>query len=133
MRGVELLDLGRHTDARGSLLAFGDDSPIPFGVRNVYFILDCPSGAVRAEHATAGHSVIVALSDAVTVEVDNGSERDEHRLSRPDMALLVRAGVWLRLSGFSARTRLVVLSSKAFDERAHFDGPEPALLDEAGL
>jgi hypothetical protein len=133
VRGVELLELGRHTDARGSLLAFGDDSPIPFDVRNVYFILDCPSDAIRAGHATANHSLIVALSDAVTVEVDNGSERGEHRLTRPDAGLLVRAGVWLRLSGFSGRTRLVVLSSKPYDEMNHFDGPEPALLDDAGL
>jgi hypothetical protein len=132
VRGVELLELDRHTDARGSLLAFGDDSPIPFDVRNVYFILDCPTGALRAGHATSNHSLIVALCDGVTVEVDNGSERGSHRLTRPDTGLLVRAGVWLRLTGFGEGTRLVVLSSKPYDEMSHFDRPEPSLLDEAG-
>jgi hypothetical protein len=37
VRGVELLELDRHTDARGSLLAFGDGSQIPFEVRNVWW------------------------------------------------------------------------------------------------
>lgn len=131
MRGVELIELDRHTDARGSLLAFGSDSPIPFEVRNVYFILDCPSDAVRADHATANHTVIVALSPGITVEVDNGSERGSHRLTEPDTALLVRAGVWLRLSEFDEGARLAVLSSKPYHEMSHFDRPEPALLDEA--
>jgi hypothetical protein len=128
MRGVELLELGRHTDARGSLLAFGGESPIPFEVRNVYFILDCPSGAVRAEHATSGDTAIIALSPSVTVDVDNGSEQATHVLSRPDAALLIRSGVWLRLSGFSAQTRLVVLSSVSYGEMTHFDAPQPNLL-----
>ena len=132
VRGVELLELDRHADARGSLLAFGDGAPIPFEVRNVYFILDCPEDSVRAGHATANDSLIVALADSVTVEVDNGSERESHRLGDPDTGLLVRAGVWLRLTGFREGTRLVVLSSKPYDEMNHFDAPEPTLLDEAG-
>ncbi len=133
VRGVELLELDRHTDARGSLLAFGEGAPIPFEVQNVYFILDCPGDAARAGHATSNDSVIVALSDSVMVELDNGSERGSQRLAAPDMALLVRAGVWLRLTDFSEGTRLAVLSSKPYDDMAHFDEPEPALLDEAGL
>jgi hypothetical protein len=129
MRGVELLELDRHTDLRGSLLAFGSDSPIPFEVRNVYFILDCPSGAVRAEHATSGHTAIIALSPSVTIDVDNGSERATHELSSADTALLIRAGVWLRLSGFGDQTRLAVLSSTSYGEMRHFDAPQPDLLD----
>jgi hypothetical protein len=132
VRGVELLELDRHTDARGSLLAFGDGSQIPFEVQNVYFILDCPDDALRAGHATANHSLIVPLSPSVTVEVDNGSERGSHRLTDPATGLLVRAGVWLRLSEFGEGTRLVVLSSKPYDEMSHFDAPQPALLEEVG-
>jgi hypothetical protein len=130
MRGVELVELDRHTDVRGSLLAFGGDPQIPFEVGNVYFILDCSTEAVRAEHATSGDSAIIALSSSVTVDVDNGSERDSHRLTDPDTALLVRAGVWLRLRDFSDETRLAVLSSQSYGEMTHFDSPQPDLLQE---
>ena len=131
MRGVQLVELDRHTDSRGSLVHFGSDSPIPFDVRNVYFIVECPADAIRAEHANSNHSAIIALSSAVTVEVDNGSERWSHRLSSPDSALIVRAGVWLRLREFTPQTCVAVLSSKPWEETAHFEGPEPRLLDDA--
>jgi hypothetical protein len=133
VRGVQLVELDRHADSRGSLLHFGTDSPIPFEVRNVYFIVDCPPDATRAEHANSNDSAIIALSSAVTVEVDNGGERWSHRLTEPDAALVVRAGVWLRLREFSRETCVVVLSSKPWEETRHFDAPEPTLLDDAGL
>jgi hypothetical protein len=129
VRGVELVELDRHRDSRGSLLAFGGHPQVPFEVRNAYFILDCPADAVRAEHATSGDTAIVALSSSVRVDVDNGSEQATHELSSADIALLIRAGVWLRLSGFDDRTQLVVLSSQSYSEMTHFDAPQPALLD----
>ena len=133
VRGIELVKLDRHTDPRGSLLAFGSVSPIPFDVRNVYFLVDCPPDATRAGHANSNDSAIIALSSAVTIDVDNGGEQWSHRLTEPDSALIVRAGVWLRLREFSRETCVVVLSSKPWEETRHFDAPEPTLLDDAGL
>lgn len=130
MRGVQLVPLDRHTDARGSLVAFGSESPIPFDVKNVYFILDCPPDAVRAEHASSNDMAIIALSSSVTVDLDNGSEQRSERLATPDTALLIRAGIWLRIREFTPQTSLVVLSSKPFGEMNHFEQPEPALLSD---
>jgi hypothetical protein len=132
VRGVQLVQLDRHTDSRGSLLTFGGDSPIPFDVKNVYFIVDCPPEQTRAGHANSNDSAIIALRSAVTVEVDNGGEQGSHRLTEPDSALIVRAGVWLRLREFTPHTCVVVLSSKPWEETTHYERPEPALLDGAG-
>ena len=129
MRGVSRIDLGCHTDSRGSLLAFGGDPQLPFPVKNVYFILDCPPGASRAGHATSNHTAIIALNPPITVDLDNGSEQESQQLTRPDTALIVRAGVWLRLRELGPESKVVVLSSKPFGEMEHFDGPQPALLD----
>ncbi len=128
VRGVRLIELDRITDSRGSLLAFGSESPIPFDVKNVYFILDCPPEATRAEHATSGDQVFIALNSAVTIEADNGSERASHRLTGPDTVLCIQAGVWVRLSRFSRETVVAVLSSKAYKDVEHFEGPNPTLL-----
>lgn len=130
MRGVQLVDLDRHSDSRGSLLAFGSDSPIPFDVKNIFLIVDCPPDAIRAEHASSSHTAIIALTSAVTIDLDNGSERGSQRLTRPDTALIIRAGVWLRLREFSRWTTVVVLSSKPFGDMRHFGQPEPTLLDD---
>jgi hypothetical protein len=130
VRGVRLVDLGRHADARGSLLAFGNQPPLPFDIRNVYFILDCPPDAIRAGRAGSGDTAIIALRSGVTVDLDNGRERGSERLSKPDTVLVVKAGVWHRLREFSRETTLVVLSSLPFREAQHFDHPKPALVDE---
>jgi hypothetical protein len=132
VRGVQLVKLDRHADSRGSLLHFGTESPLPFEVRNVYFLVDCPLGAIRAEHANSNHSAIIALSSTVTIDVDNGAEQGSHRLSESDSALIIRAGVWLRLREFTPQTCVVVLSSRLWEETTHFKGPEPSLLDDAG-
>jgi WxcM-like, C-terminal len=132
VRGVQLVGVHRHSDQRGSLLAFDGDTGLPFDVKNAYFILDCPPDAVRAEHAVAQHEAIIALSSSVTVDLDNGSERESIRLTGPDAALIVSPGVWLRLREFTPETRLAVLSSKAYGEMRHFSEPQPSLVDEAG-
>lgn len=130
VRGVRLIDLARHRDSRGSLLAFGGNPQLPFPVKNVYFILDCPPGAIRAEHATSANTAIIALNPAITVDLDNGSEQESQRLTRPDTALIIKAGVWMRLREFARETKVVVLSSKPFREMRQFQGPQPTLLDD---
>jgi hypothetical protein len=132
LRGVELVGLDRHSDPRGSLLAFDGDTRLPFEVKNVYFILECPPDAVRAEHAVSDFEAIIALSSAVTIDMDNGSERESMRLTGPETALIVSPGVWLRLREFTAETRLVVLAARAHEEMKRFTEPQPRLVDDAG-
>jgi hypothetical protein len=75
--------------------------------------------------------VFIALRSTVTVDLDNGSEQGSQRLTGPDTGLLLKAGVWIRLREFSSETALVVLSSKAYADIEHFQGPNPALLGVA--
>jgi hypothetical protein len=131
MRGVGSVDLTRHADGRGSLVAFAGRSEVPFDVRNVYFILDCPPDAVRAGHARSDDKALIVLNSSVTVELDNGSERQHRELSGPETALVIRAGVWLRLKDFTPDTVIAVLSSLPHNEATYFDAPAPALLDAA--
>jgi hypothetical protein len=129
MRGVRSVDLTRHTDGRGSLVAFAGHSQVPFDVRNAFFILDCPPDAVRAGHAGSGDQALIVLNSSVTVELDNGSERQLRELSGPETALVIHAGVWMRMKDFTPDTVIAVLASQPHDETTHFDAPAPALLD----
>jgi len=123
------MGLDRHADSRGSLVAFEGGWPVPFEIKNVFFILDCPPNAVRAEHAVSSDTALIAVRSAVTVDVDNGRERHSLRLDQPDRALVVRAGVWLRLREFDEHTVLAVLASQAYADRTYSDEPIPGLLD----
>jgi quercetin dioxygenase-like cupin family protein len=132
VRGVELVVLERHSDRRGSLLAFSGDTGLPFEVENVYFIVECPPDAVRGEHAPSHREAIIALSGSVTVDLDNGSEQESIRLAGADSALVISPGVWLRLREFTPETRLAVLSNEVHEEMTHYPEPRPELVDGAG-
>jgi dTDP-4-dehydrorhamnose 3,5-epimerase-like enzyme len=121
--GARVIELERHTDPRGSLVAFTEAAAVPFTVRHAYFIVDCPSDAVRAEHAQSCEELLVAVSGAVTVDLDTGRERASVRLDGPEQALHVSAGVWLRLRDFSDDAALAVLASQVYEEMTHSDAP----------
>jgi WxcM-like, C-terminal len=131
VRGVRLVVLDRHSDPRGSLLAFGGDTGLPFEIENIYFIVECPPDAVRGEHAVSDYEAIIALSSAVTVDLDNGRERESMRLSGADRALIVAPGVWMRLREFTPETRLVMLAARAHTDMQRFSEPQPRLVDDA--
>ena len=128
LAGVRIVDLERHGDGRGSLLAFTDTAPLPFVVRHAYFIVDCPPDAVRAGHAISSPKALVAVCAGVTVDMDNGIEQQSFRLSGPDKALVIGAGVWLRLREFDERTAIAVFASQVHAEMTYYDQPVPALV-----
>jgi dTDP-4-dehydrorhamnose 3,5-epimerase-like enzyme len=72
---------------------------------------------VRAAH---GHKrlqqLMVAMSGAFDVQVDNGFERRSFRLDRPDRGLYIPPGMWRDLGSFSGGAVCMVLASELYDE-----------------
>lgn len=128
MQGVELIDLPRHSDRRGSLVAVEGGAFLPFEVRRVFFIWDVPQSVARAEDSMSAHEALVALQGEVTIDLDNGREKLSIRLSRPDQALCVHAGVWLRMRDFSPQAMIMAASSKKHADTERFSEPKPDLL-----
>jgi hypothetical protein len=126
--GVELRRVKTHRDARGELAAFESGDELGFELRRVFYIRANPVDAVRAEHAVSADELIVVLAGGVTVDLDNGVERQTLCLGDIGCALLVRAGVWLRLRNFEPATVLMVLASLSYGETRYFERPQPALL-----
>jgi WxcM-like protein len=126
--GAKLVKLPNHRNRMGCLIALDREQSVPFDLRRVYCIYASHGKSVRGGHATSAHCAIVALRGAVEVDLDNGQERATVRLSRPDRALCLHAGVWLRLRKFSKDAILLVAASKLYAEVAYFDRPNPRLL-----
>lgn len=131
MRGVDFYRLPPHTDDRGTLypLEFGD--PLPFPPARVFLIKNCPTDTVRASHSVTAHQALVAVTGSVTVDIDNGHERQTLRLHDAGRVLHLSPGVWLRLREFSADMVLLVSSSQRFADVRYFAGPQPHLLEES--
>jgi dTDP-4-dehydrorhamnose 3,5-epimerase-like enzyme len=112
-----IIQMPRFTDERGSLSVVESMVHIPFDIKRVYYLYDIPAGQVRAAH---GHrklqQLMIAVSGSLEVQVDDGTDRRNFRLDRPDRGLYIAPGMWRDLSGFSGGAVCVVLASSVYDE-----------------
>jgi hypothetical protein len=125
--GVELLTHVIHKDERGSLVAL-EEHDLPFTPRRIFYITAANASTIRGGHAGTSEELIIAMTGAVTIELDNGLQQTNIRLADNadnNESLWVRPGVWLRLREFAPGTALLVVASLPYAEAQHFDHPKP--------
>ena len=112
-RFVEVLGV---KDLRGRLSAIEFSDAFPWAPRRFFIVHDVPSQKVRGEHAHKEcQQLLIALSGAVTVLLDDGQSRQEVRLDDPGSALLIPAMLWASQYQFSPDAALGVLASHLYD------------------
>jgi UDP-2-acetamido-3-amino-2,3-dideoxy-glucuronate N-acetyltransferase len=115
--GACVVTLTRAADLRGSLVAVDHADGLPFVPQRTFVVYDVPSRDVRGEHAHREcEQVLVCLRGSVTALVDDGQERRELVLDRPDQGLYVPAMVWGTQYRYSHDAVLLVYASRAYDE-----------------
>ena len=83
----------------------------------VYWTYDIPTDAERGGHAHIHcRELIVSVSGAFTVTLDDGSQRQQYLLSKPYEGLLVDTRIWRTLENFSSGAVCLVLAEDPFDE-----------------
>lgn len=93
------------------------DAMPDFVVKRVFYLFDVPSGATRGGHSHfADRQLIVAVSGSFTVIVDDGRNRREFLLNRPDRGLYIPAGIWRELKDFSTGSISMVLTTEPYRE-----------------
>ncbi len=115
-KGSRLIDIPLAVDSRGSLSFATVGREVPFSVQRVFWIHDIPQGSRRGGHSHRTCSeVVVPVSGAFRMVVDDGERRAEVWMDRPNRGILVPAGVWCELLDFQPGTVLVVMASHAYD------------------
>ena len=115
-RGCRLISLPEHRDRRGCLSIAEWGNGIPFAIERVFWIYDVPEGAERGAHShNECAEVVVPVSGAFDMTLDDGTMQATVHLDSPRMGVLIPAGVWCRLSGFAPGTVCVVLASHTFN------------------
>lgn len=113
----KLLELPRFLDARGNLSFIEQQNHIPFVIERTYWIYDVPGGENRGGHAFKDNEeVLIALSGAFDVIVDDGEKRITYTLNRPYYGLYVPKGLWRSLENFSTNAFALVFGSIHYDE-----------------
>lgn len=114
---VIIIDLPKFLDARGNLSFAEQNNHIPFEIKRTYWIYDVPGGEDRGGHAfRENQEVIIALSGAFDVVVDDGKEKKTFRLDRSYYGLYIPKGLWRTMENFSTNAFALEFGSVAYSE-----------------
>ena len=113
--GVVLHPLTYARDLRGSLAAV-EFSDLPFPPRRVFAVYGVPSESVRGAHAhrTCGQ-LLVCMSGEVSCIADDGTARQEFRLTSPKVGLHIPPMIWSMQCRYTRDAVLVVLAELPYD------------------
>ena len=112
-----LIELPKITDPRGNLTVAEGLQHIPFDTKRAYWVYDVPGGESRGGHAHRQcRELLVAVSGAFHVTLDNGKEKETFLLNHPWQGLLIETGIWRTLEDFSSGAVCLVLASEPFEE-----------------
>lgn len=106
-----------HSDRKGNLTVIENLKTVPFDVKRTYYLYDIPGGESRGGHAHRNlYQLIVAVSGAFTVTLDDGEVKRTFFLNRPYQGLMVVPGIWRTLDEFSSGSVCMVLASEGYSE-----------------
>ena len=99
---AKIIELPKYLDARGNLSFVEQYSQIPFEIRRVYWLYDVPGGVARGGHAEKNNEeLIIALSGAFEIMLDDGLQKKTFVLNRSYYGLFIPKGLWREIKEFS--------------------------------
>ena len=111
-----LIDIPTVNDYRGNLAVIEKDI-LPFKIKRVYYLFDIPTGAYRGAHAHKEETgFVIALSGSFKIKIDDGINKKEILLHRPNKGLLLPPGIWRELKDFSQGSVCLVINSHEYNE-----------------
>jgi len=116
VNGVILTRFPRIPDIRGSL-SFGEfERNIPFLPKRYFIVYDVPSLETRGEHAHKKcHQFLICIRGSCSVVADDGVNRQEFLLDKPDIGLYLPPLVWGIQYNYSSDAVLLVFTSDFYD------------------
>lgn len=110
-----IINLPKILDERGNLSFFENNKQLPFEIKRTYWIYDVPGGEVRGGHAfKEQQEVIVALSGAFDVILNDGAKEYKFHLNRSYYCLYIPNKIWRQMENFSTNSLALVVSDRNF-------------------
>ena len=112
---VKIIELPKFLDARGNLSFAEQNNHIPFEKKRTYWIYDVPGGEDRGGHAfKENQEVVIALSGAFDVVVDDGANKKSFTLNRSYYGLYIPKGLWRTMENFSTNSLALEFGSEHY-------------------
>lgn len=113
---VKLINLPKFLDERGNLSFAEQNNHIPFEIKRTYWIYDVPGGESRGGHAfRKNEEVIIAISGAFDVIIDDGQTKKIFSLNRSYFGLYIPQGLWRTMENFSTNSFALEFGSVAYN------------------
>ena len=114
---ARIIELPKFLDARGNLSFAEQNNHIPFEIKRTYWIYDVPGGEDRGGHAyKENQEVVIALSGAFDVVLDDGSSKKTFTLNRSYYGLYIPKGLWRTMENFSTNSFALEFASSPYSE-----------------
>lgn len=116
MNQIKLIKIPVVEDIRGNL-GFIQNDILPFELKRIYYLFDVPSTAFRGGHSHINqHEILIALSGSFEVILNDGFEKKNIFLNKPNVGLHIPTGIWRELQNFSSGSVCLVMASDVFQE-----------------
>lgn len=107
---------------------------VPFEMRRIYYIWDIPQGCTRGGHAhLRQRSLLMAASGCFDLTCDDGVRRTGRHLTSGCLPVVVEAGEWRTLHGFSPDAVVLAVASTSYDPTDYMYDHEQFLRRRAAL
>ena len=114
---VKLLELDTFVDSEGSLVPVDSNSTMPFEVKRVFYIYGVHDQKDRGEHSHhVTEQVLICLNGEVKVLCDDGKDRKEWILDKPNEALYIPNLIWDEQIYLTSDSVLLVFANTHYDE-----------------
>lgn len=114
----KIIELPKFLDARGNLSFAEQNNHIPFEIKRTYWIYDVPGGEDRGGHAfRENQEVVIAISGAFDVVVDDGESQKTFTLNRSYYGLYIPQGLWRTMENFSTNSLALEFGSIHYNEQ----------------
>ncbi len=111
-----IIELPKFLDARGNLSFAENNTQIPFEIKRTYWLYDVPGNVNRGGHAEINNEeLIIAMSGAFDITVDDGREQKTFTLNRSYYGLYIPKGLWREMNNFSTNSLALVLASTTYN------------------
>ncbi len=112
-----IIELPKYLDARGNLSFAEQFAHIPFEIRRTYWLYDVPGGIARGGHAEKNNEeLIIALSGAFEIVVNDGVKSKTFVLNRSYYGLYIPKGLWREIKEFSTNALALEFGSIPYME-----------------
>ena len=114
---VKLIQLQKHGDERGALVALEEGRNVPFPIKRVYYLFETQKGVRRGFHAHKKmKQFVIAVRGACRFLFDDGKEKINVYLDDPAQGLMIEPMIWHEMYDFSADCVLMVLADDFYIE-----------------